>query len=314
MAFAHFRIGLNYEPPRGWADFDAQGLARDFAFIADLGIDLVRAAIPWEFLCPTPDRASQVGMGKLLSTLDAAAARNLQVIPAVLEGTPGYLAGRSPWDDAAVIRIQVRQLRQIGERFGGHQAIAAWDLGAVPDRHWAGLSADAAWLWAHVVCGEFRRAVPQPLMVTFAREAAPWPHIRDHIDFAGVAVDPAGATVGRWPHDPLVPAFSAVVASTLSGRPAFATDLDPQGPEEPSATYYREALEALWRAGAAGAFASHARLRRQPDTRSHAADLAHFARDCRPLQPVPDGVRVDPEQFQADPTGALRALFHEFAV
>lgn len=313
MPFSHFRIGLDYVPPRGWADFDVLGVAADFAFVADLGLDLVRVTLPWEFLCPTPERASQVAMGKLLALLDTAAGRGLAVVPALFEGVPAYLEGRSPWTDAVALRTQVRQAHQVGERFGGHPAVAAWDFGAAPDLHWPEAGPDDAWLWAQVACAEFRRAVPQPVILALAGDAAPWPDVRDHVDFAAV-VPARGPGVGRWPHDPLVPAFRAALASNLAGRPAVAIGVDPEAPDAPAATYYRDALEALWRAGTVAAFPSHGRLCREGGVRPHAEDLASFARERRPLQEVPGHIKADRDRFRADPEGTLKALFHEFAL
>ncbi len=315
MPFARFRVGLDYAPPRGWADFDAVGLGADLDLCADLGIDLVRIALPWDFLGPSPERASQVAMGKLLASLDAAHARKIEVMPAILAGKPPYLADREPWDDPYALRVQIRHLRQLGERFRSHPAIVAWDLGATPDRAWGPPAPDAAWLWAHAICAEWKRLVPRsPLVVAFRDGAGPWDDLREHLDYAGVALDPAApAAFGRWPQDPLVPAFRAALAAQASGRPVIVTAYDMPG-EAPAGTYHREALEAAWKAGAIAMFASFGALRFEGGMRPHSDDLAAYARQRRPIQPVPAHVNVDRERFQADPEAALKASFHAFAV
>lgn len=313
MPFSHFRIGLDYAPPRGWADFDAAGVAGDFAFIAELGIDLVRVPIPWEFLCPTAERVSQVAMGKLLALLDCAAGHGLAVMPALFEGLPSYLGGLSPWCDATALRAQVRQGRQIGEKFRHHPAIAAWDLGSAPDLRWPAPDVDGIWLWAEVVGSVFHRNADKPVLVALAGDASPWSDVREHIDMAGV-MPWAGTKMGRWPQDPLVPAFRASIAAQLASRPVVAIGIDPDGPEAPAALYYKEALEALWRAGAVGAFASFSRLRGSGEVRPHAQELAAMARARRPLQPVAASFSLDRDRFRADPTGTLASLFHEFAI
>jgi hypothetical protein len=313
MAFSHFRLGVDYAPPRGWADFDAVGLGVDLDLIAALGIDLVRVELAWDFMAPGPERVSQVALGKLLSLLDAATARELKVVPAILAGAPGYLDGKPPWDDAAAVRCAVRHLRQVGDRFGEHPAIVAWDLGAGPDRSWGVPSSDAAWLWTHAVSGTFRQLVKQPVLVAFADGAAPWADLIEQVDYAGVAPRER-EPFARWPQDPLVPAFRAALAAHLSHRPVVVTGFEPPAGEVPSATYHREAVEALWRAGAAGAFAALGALRRDGRVQPQADDLAAICKERRPLQPVAHRLDLDPEQFRTDPDATLRASFHAFAV
>ena len=313
MAFSHFRLGVDYAPPRGWADFDAVGLNSDLDLLTGLGFDLLRVEIAWEFMAPGPERISQVALGKLLSLLDAAGSRGLSVLPAVLAGAPGYLAGKRPWDDAVAVRCAVRHLRQLGDRFGQHPAIVAWDLGAGPDRAWGVPPGDAAWLWAHSVSGPFRRQVKQPVLVAFAESAAPWSDMIEQVDYAGVAPRES-EPFARWPQDPLVPAFRSALAAHLAHRPVVVMGFEPPTGEVPSATYHREAVEAIWRAGAAGAFASFSSLRREGRVVPQADELAALCTERRPLQPIAHRLDLDPEQFRTDPDSTLRASFHAFAV
>ncbi|MBM3267976.1 MAG: hypothetical protein FJZ01_10045 [Candidatus Sericytochromatia bacterium] len=314
MPFAHFRVGLDYLPPRGWTDFDAVGLAADLDLCAGLGIDLLRLEVPWEFLGPHPERLSPVALGKLLAALDAAHARGLAVMPAILAGRPASLADRSPWTDPFALRVQVRQVRQLAERLGTHPAIALWDVGATPDAGWGAPPADAAWLWAHAVCGELRRKVSQPLLIAFRDGAGPWAEVAEHADFAGMALAADGPPpYARFAEDPLVPGFCAALAARQAGKPVVVTGCEGRG-QAPAASYHREALEAAWKSGARALFASFAALRSGGSVRPHADELSAWARERRPVQPVPEHVTLDEARFAADPAGALQASFRAFAV
>jgi hypothetical protein len=91
------------------------------------------------------------------------------------------------------------------------------------------------------------------------------------------------------------------------------TNCDAPG-DPPAGTYHREALEALWKSGAAGGFFSFVALRGEGGMRAHAGDLARFALERRRIQPLPAHVEIDPARFEADPDGALRVSFHAFSV
>lgn len=222
MSFSHFRVGLLYSPPRDWTDIDVGQIREDFSQVANLGFDLVHISLPWEFLWPAPQRASQVAVGKTIALLDAAGARDLSVVISLFAGTPSYVQGRSPWADATALRAQACQLDYVTNRLKDHPAAFVWELGCAHDDAWGPPNSDEAWLWGHTVCLEFRRHSAQPIWLTLASASRLWRELASFVDVAGVALPPEIPQYTGDPGKALFPAFSCVIAATLAKMPTYA--------------------------------------------------------------------------------------------
>ena len=156
-----FRLGVNYWPARTamgwWSAFDQAEVAADFGRIAGCGFDSVRIFLTWEEFQPTPSHVDGAMVDRLLSTLDAAAAAKLAVMPTLFTGhmsgvnwIPSWALGGEADDDrfrvvsrgrvaeaclanwysdAAILRAQVALAREVAGALSGHEALWAWDLG-----------------------------------------------------------------------------------------------------------------------------------------------------------------------------------------
>jgi endo-1,4-beta-mannosidase len=144
-----------------WARFDPAEVAADFGRIARHGFDSVRIFLTWEDFQPTATRVDSMMVGRLVSTLDAAATAGLSVMPTLFTGhmsgvnwipswalgpevgedagddrfrvvSGGAVAapGLANWySDAAILRAQSALAREVATALAGHEALWAWDLG-----------------------------------------------------------------------------------------------------------------------------------------------------------------------------------------
>jgi endo-1,4-beta-mannosidase len=123
------RFGVNYTPSRGWfhhwLDFDLDDVRADLDSIAALGFDHVRVFPVWPVFQPNRALVRPRALAQLVSVVEAAAARGLDV---AVDGLQGHLSSfdflpswtqtwhrRNLFTDPDVIEGQSRYLRAIGE-------------------------------------------------------------------------------------------------------------------------------------------------------------------------------------------------------
>ena len=160
-ADVRFRLGVNYWPARTamgwWTAFEPAEVAADFGRIAGCGFDSVRIFLTWEDFQPTADRVDSTIVDHLVSTLDAADAAGLAVMPTLFTGhmsgvnwIPSWALGEEAGDgrfrvvtegrvaasrlanwysDASILRAQSALAREVAGALAGHRALWAWDLG-----------------------------------------------------------------------------------------------------------------------------------------------------------------------------------------
>jgi hypothetical protein len=156
-----FTLGVNYWPRRSamymWERFDLGELREDFALIRSLGLSVVRFFVMWEDFQPAPDRMDSDMLRRFDAVMDALAAAGLKGMPAFFTGhmsgvnyMPEWVLDKArphgrfrtfgrglvqlPWGAGnfyaepllEACRVQVRS---IGERCRGHEALYMWDLG-----------------------------------------------------------------------------------------------------------------------------------------------------------------------------------------
>lgn len=156
-----FLLGINYWPRRSamymWERFDLGEIREDFAHIRALGLSVVRFFLSWDDFQPAADRMDESMMHRFDAFMDALADAGLQAMPTFFTGhmsgvnfLPEWVLDRSrphgrfrtfgrdsvefPWGAGdfygepllGALRFQVRA---IGARARGHQALYLWDLG-----------------------------------------------------------------------------------------------------------------------------------------------------------------------------------------
>ncbi|TQL67815.1 hypothetical protein FB381_1702 [Nocardioides albertanoniae] len=89
-AQAPLRFGANHVPSSGWfyswLDFDADEVARDFDDLAGLGLDHVRIFPVWPWIQPNRTLIRSAAVDDVLTTIDLAAARGLEVCVDLVQG------------------------------------------------------------------------------------------------------------------------------------------------------------------------------------------------------------------------------------
>lgn len=87
---APLRFGANHVPSSGWfyswLDFDADQIARDFDDLAGLGLDHVRIFPVWPWIQPNRSLIRSSAVDDVLTTIDLAAARGLDVCVDLVQG------------------------------------------------------------------------------------------------------------------------------------------------------------------------------------------------------------------------------------
>jgi len=158
---ARFLTGINYWPRRSamamWEALDLGEIGDDFARIASLGLDVVRFFLIWEEFQPEPKRMDREALRKLDSVVDLLAQHRLKAMPTLFTGHMSGVNWLPPWTldherkaerfrtftksgeqpygigdfytDGDLFAAQRLHVRTIGERFRGHPALFAWDLG-----------------------------------------------------------------------------------------------------------------------------------------------------------------------------------------
>lgn len=156
-----FLLGVNYWPARTamawWHAFDPAEFADDCARIASLGMRVVRYFLMWEDVQPQPDRLDERVLAHADRVLDVCAEHGLLAMPTLFTGhmsgvnwLPRWvLDARRPagrfrtiagaaeqhcgsgdfYADPHVLHAQVRCAAHVAQRWRGHPALWAFDLG-----------------------------------------------------------------------------------------------------------------------------------------------------------------------------------------
>lgn len=137
------RLGANYTPRRGWfhhwLDFDRREVADDFAALADLGLDHVRAFCLWPIFQPDRGLIRSAALDQLVTLVDAAADAGLDVAVDVLQGhlssfdfLPAWTQTwhrRNLFRDPDVSAAQARLIAAVTSALAGHDAFLGTGIG-----------------------------------------------------------------------------------------------------------------------------------------------------------------------------------------
>ena len=158
-----FRLGVNYWPAETameWlARYDPGVVRRDFARIAEAGMDTVRTFVRWEDVQPTATTIDPAVLAHLVDIADSAEETGVELIVTLFTGhmsgvnwVPAWAAGgtegdprfrvvaggatqassrvlRSWYADDEIVAAQARQAAGVASALSGHPAVWAWDLG-----------------------------------------------------------------------------------------------------------------------------------------------------------------------------------------
>jgi len=272
---------------------------------------------------------------------------------------------RDLYEDPFALEAQARMAEAAARTVGDHPALLAWDLGNEPDLVLRPRTPEAAARWLSVLIQALRAGDPvHPITIGFhspVLEEDLGFRIRllgPMLDFLSMHGYPVYARWARHPLDEQILPFLTRLTASLGGKPVlfeeFGLPTAPPGQptqrvrieledrsfettlvaEEEAAAFYERALEALYQAGALGAFLwcysdyhpdlwdrppcdrlvheRHFGLLRPDGSPKPAAEVvARFAARRRPLLPPPAPLPV-PEDYEARPGDALRELYARF--
>jgi endo-1,4-beta-mannosidase len=253
-----FRLGVNYWPAEtamDWlASYDGTVVRRDFARIADVGMDTVRVFVRWEDVQPTPSTLDRRALGALVDTADAADAAGVDLVvtlftghmsganwipawalggadgggrfPVVTGGAvqPGPPSLRNWYADADVLDAQARLAAGVVGALAGHPALWAWDLGNESSNCTIPPSRHAADQWLETMTSTIRAGDP-------GRRITIGLHMEDleedrvigpaeaarWCDFVCMHGYPAYADWAKGPADPLLVPFLTEITRWLAG-------------------------------------------------------------------------------------------------
>jgi len=157
-------VGVDYQPaatgPFLWQAFNIRAVDSDLAAIAAAGFRLARVGLAWDSFMPDARGVSRRRLAELDLLLRSAQAHGLRLILALFVQAHGdcvFLPGRTvvrgrarshvrvmsegllelgqprdPWTDPLMLELAERWSSTMAAEFGGHPAVAAWDLGEDP--------------------------------------------------------------------------------------------------------------------------------------------------------------------------------------
>ncbi len=156
--FLLHRFGVNYVPSRNWYfcwnDWRPDDIARDFDAIAAIGADHIRIMLVWPWFQPNPGFISRAHLDRLDGLMQMAAARQLDVLPAVFTGwlsgfafKPAYLESEPFYAAPAWRTVQDRLLAELGLRLAAHANFLGLDIGNEINCAWKTHAAEGdAWM------------------------------------------------------------------------------------------------------------------------------------------------------------------------
>lgn len=169
-------VGVHYVPRQGpdwpWRvgpdEFD-----REFARMAALGLDSVRIDLIWSAIEPSEGEYDERRLEQLDEILAAARRHGLRLQPVLFVGGEvgdaywdvPWRDGRDPHADPALRELQARQAAMLARRWGGDEAILAWDLNDEPGIWLFQDTADEdARAWTRELAGAIREVAPGDLI------------------------------------------------------------------------------------------------------------------------------------------------------
>ncbi|WP_214413993.1 glycoside hydrolase 5 family protein [Sphaerisporangium fuscum] len=276
---APLRFGANYVPSSGWfyswLDYSSDAVRRDFADLAEIGLDHVRVFPVWPWIQPNRTLIRQRGVDDLLDLIDVAAEFGLDVCVDLLQGhlssfdfLPSWVLTwhrRSLFTDAAVRDGIAAYVDRLTRAVATRGNVFAVTLGNEVDNLWPSnpTTPDASTAWAAELVEVVRAAAPRLLGLHSLYDAT-W-YAPDHPFRPGDAVDLGDlTTVHSWVFNgvsaidgPLGPATTshadylvelAAATATDPARPVWLQEVGAPRPdvgEDDAPAFVRRTLQAV---------------------------------------------------------------------
>ena len=243
-----------------WRDWSEAHVDRDFKQIKELGLNTVRTFLFWPDFQPSPGKVSEEAISKFNTMLNIADKHGLKLIPTFFAGHMSgenfdvpWREGRDIYEDPFMLKSQVELVRYFGTTYEGAETILCWDLANELDTFLQPRSADAGWLWTHILYRELKTYDPSH-PVTLGTHVSSLE--KDKFRFDNIAADflcthpyPMYTRLIIDPLDSirstLYPAFACKLAECLGGRKVmleeFGTSTEMTS-RELSARFYRSVL------------------------------------------------------------------------
>jgi endo-1,4-beta-mannosidase len=179
----------------------AEAFDRQFARMAEAGLDTVRIDLLWAAVEPEPGRYDEAHLAVLDQVLEAARRHGLSLHPTLFVGGEvgdatwdvPWRDGRNPHADPELRRLQRAQAAALARRWAGDAAVIAWDLSDEPPFWLCPDTEDAdAEAWTRELAEAIRDADPSALVTvgTASQDIYHGPFRADvvapHLDFACV--------------------------------------------------------------------------------------------------------------------------------
>lgn len=184
-----FMTGVNYWPIESamdwWHCFDPGVVKEDFSRIREAGLQGVRIFLLWEDFQPLPKKVSVKALEELVSVMDMAHERGLQILPTLFTGhmsgmnyLPSWMlesresetrfpvfseggvrknAIRNFYADREVREAQKLLVREVAGALQGHPSLWAWDLGNEPSNLAIPSSQKEALIWLEEMVSELKK-------------------------------------------------------------------------------------------------------------------------------------------------------------
>ncbi len=139
------RFGVNYVPSKNWwytwGDWDRDSIRHDLDDVAALGVDHIRIQLLWPYFQPNAQYVSAQHVARLVSLLDDAHARSLDVEVTVLDGqlsgflfTPAFLIDNQDGHigniivDTKLMAVQKRLFAALAREVASHSGFMGFDI------------------------------------------------------------------------------------------------------------------------------------------------------------------------------------------
>ncbi|WP_322410808.1 glycoside hydrolase 5 family protein [Microbacterium invictum] len=138
------RFGVNYVPGSGWwyswVDWRDDAIVADLAAIRAIGADHIRIHCLWPLFQPNARVVSSTMLDRLERLMDIATENDLDVIVTIFDGWLSGFDFRPSWlqddqnifADRDVIDAELRLVRALADRVGGHPAFLGFDIANEP--------------------------------------------------------------------------------------------------------------------------------------------------------------------------------------
>lgn len=234
-----FGVAVTYAPattgPYLWHEFEAARVAADLRALRTMGFEQVRVNLAWDAFMPTWRQVSRPRIRDLEALLRAALDSGVRVTPVLFAQShgdtlllPAYAVDRRRprpgvrvvsdqnlqtggprdlWADPLMLEVSVAWADAMVDAFGGHPAIAGWDLGQDPATTLRPRRIDDMVSWVSTLAGRVRARGERCLLtlglddVVTARAVRP-ALLAPHLDGLGLAIDGSRLPLGAAAGDP----------------------------------------------------------------------------------------------------------------